>query len=287
MVNNNLYFAAIPFVKEYMFVHSSRRNRSIDRLIDEIITNVGTRQFEALPIRVLKKWKIPTIQYILAKKYFRAGKNNNAIRELVGRRRIPRGHPTGPYALHLEGTLYSIMGKSVWALNAFENCIEESDRQVKKYRQKERKRQLTINRDSCLVGIARTQFKQKKYNKANLSYLDIKKSSHIWPEILFEEAWNSFYLKDYNRTLGKLVTYKSPVLSYIFNPEIEILRALTYLELCLYDDAKRTVNEYYDKYEKSIVEVARLLKTYRKNYRRYYFLSKSNKANRRKRSSFF
>ena len=71
----------------------------------------------------------------------------------------------------------------------------------------------------------------------------------IWPEILFEEAWNSFYENDFNRTLGKLITYNSPFIAHVFNPEVEVLNAMTYLELCRYDDTKKTVNDFYKKYK--------------------------------------
>ena len=86
---------------------------------------------------------------------------------------------------------------------------------------------------------------QKNLIKQILAYLDIEKSSPIWPEILFEEAWNSFYQGNFNRALGKLVTYKAPLLSYIYNPEIDALRALAYMELCLWEDTKNVVDNFY------------------------------------------
>ena len=68
------------------------------------------------------------------------------------------------------------------------------------------------------------------------------------PEILFEEAWSSFYLGNYNRTLGKLVTYKSPFFDFIFNPEVEVLEALSYMELCFYENTQKVVNDFYQNY---------------------------------------
>jgi hypothetical protein len=102
-----------------------------------------------------------------------------------------------------------------------------------------------MNKDYCIAGIARASFAAKKYLDSDLQYLDIPKSSFVWPEILFEEAWNSYYLKNYNRTLGKLVSYKAPVFDFIFNPEIEVLKAQSYMKMCLYDDVKKTVDEFY------------------------------------------
>jgi len=81
------------------------------------------------------------------------------------------------------------------------------------------KEQLIINHDYCIAGLARVQFASKDYKKADLTYLDIPKESFVWPEILFEEAWNSYYQRNYNRTLGKLISYKAPIFDFIFKPE--------------------------------------------------------------------
>ena len=248
LVGQGLYFTAIPFIKEYMLLRHNRSSRKIDRIIDEVIAHVGIKQFEVISEKLLKSSAAPVLRYTLAKKYFRAKRYEKSLQTLRGK--VPRGHPISPYALFLEGTLYALMKKSDLAISYFNECIGESKRQMGR-QNKMRKRALKINRDSCRAGIARVQFGQKQYYRANSTYLDISKESIIWPELLFEEAWNSFYLKDYNRALGKLVTYKAPVLNYIFNPEVDTLRALSYLELCLYDDAKRVVEEYYSKYEKS------------------------------------
>jgi hypothetical protein len=102
------------------------------------------------------------------------------------------------------------------------------------------KNQLQTNRDFCIAGIARVHFATEDYKKADLGYLDISKDSFVWPEILFEEAWTSYYMKNYNRTLGKLVSYKAPVFDFVFKPEVEVLKALTFMKMCLYDDAKKT-----------------------------------------------
>ena len=272
LVDNGLYFTAIPFVKEYMVKGKKGESKKIDKLIERVIANIGIRQFEILPFNILKNYDTPIIHYILARKYFRVKKYRESLYHLENK--IPRGHPARPFTLLLKGTLYSIVKNPQSAINAFTECIGESKRQESRYKTEVRKRQLRVNRDTCIVGIARTQFWQKKYEAANLTYLDIEKESVIWPEILFEEAWNSFYLKDYNRALGKLVTYKAPILKYIFNPEVDILRALSYLEMCLYSDAKRTVDEYYKKYEKNSLKVAEFLKRQGRDYRKFYFLAK-------------
>jgi hypothetical protein len=273
LIDNDLYFTSIPYLKEYIFTQKGKRVRKIDLMIDEVISQVGVKQFEVLPTRALSRSHAPIVKYILAKKHFRFKRYKKALASLNGT--IPTNHPTKPFALFLEGSIHSIRGKNSSAVEAFKECVDISNKGLSRAKSPNRKRQLAINRDYCTVGIARSQFASKKHEDAYSSYLDLPKESYVWPEILFEEAWNSFYLKDYNRTLGKLVTYKAPLLSFVFNPEVEVLQALTYLELCLWGDAKAAVNDFYDKYEKLDEGLLKLLEKHGKDYKYYYLLAKS------------
>ena len=275
LIKEGLYFTSLPYIKEYLTVYKGKYNQKMDYLIDEVATHVGVKQFEVMPSKFLARSRSPMIKYILAKKLFRVGKYSRVLDTLNAA--IPNNHPAKPYALLLEGSSFSIMKKYKSAISSFKACIDKSESEMSRQTNINRKRQLAINRDYCVVGIARSQFANDDYEDANLSYLDLKKASHIWPEILFEEAWNSFYLRDYNRTLGKLVTYKAPVLRYIFNPEVEILRALTYMELCLWEDTKKVVDNFYGKYQKNYNQVVRFLKKHGKDYKYFYLMAKSYK----------
>lgn len=272
LIADKMYFSAIPFIKEYLSTTTRVNDAAVDKVLDDLITEVGVKQFEVLPSNILEKSNAATVRYILARKAFRQGKYDVALKYLSGK--IEDWHPVKPFALLLEGSTYSVSKREEKAITVFQECVEVADQQIKKEEDKNRLRQLKITRDYCLVGISRSQFSVQKYVLANSSYLDLAKSSYIWPEILFEEAWNSFYLKDYNRTLGKLVTYKAPVFSYIFNPEVEVLKALSYMELCLWDDSKNTVEAFYTKYEKESEGFKRFIDSLGKDYRQYYLLVK-------------
>ncbi|TNF25043.1 MAG: hypothetical protein EP319_17095 [Deltaproteobacteria bacterium] len=275
LIKEKLYFTSLPYIKEYLTVYEGKYDQKMDYLIDEVATHVGVKQFEVMPSKFLARSNSPMIKYILAKKLFRTGDYNKVLDTLNAA--IPANHPAKPYALLLEGSSFSILKKYKSAISSFKACVDKSESEMGRQSDKNRKQQLSINRDYCIVGVSRSQFANGEYEEANLSYLDLQKASHIWPEILFEEAWNSFYLRDYNRTLGKLVTYKAPVLHYIFNPEVEILRALTYMELCLWEDTKKVVDTFYAKYQNSHEEVLKFLKKHGKDYKYFYLMAKSYK----------
>ncbi|MCR9203085.1 MAG: hypothetical protein NXH75_00800 [Halobacteriovoraceae bacterium] len=275
LLESRLYFTSIAYLKEYLYSSNGRVSKEIDQLIDEVITKVGVRQFEVLPIATLRKTSSPIIRYILAKKLFRVGRYSQALNALNGT--IPREHPVKPFALLLEGSIFSVLGKTKSSVAAYKNCVSETKRQMNSTNDENRLRQLSINRDYCTVGIPRAQFADKSYDDATLTYLDLPKDSYVWPEILFEEAWNSFYQRDYNRTLGKLVTYKAPLLKFVFNPEVEVLKALTYMELCLFGDARKVVDGFYKTYQEDTLGVKKFLSKYGKDYKYFYLLAKSKK----------
>ena len=275
---SGLAFASIPYIKAYL--SSFRRQSKIaDREIERIIRIVGVRQFEVLPTHLLMNSKASIIRFILAKKYFRFNKYQKAIRELTY---IPSHHVMRPFSLMLAGSAWSLLGNHKKAIDHYERCIGVSNEHLSREKGKTRRRQLQINRDTCIIGIPRTQFAAGVYEESHINYLNLPKSSFIWPEILFEEAWNSFYQRDYNRSLGKLVTYKAPVLKHIFNPEIDVLTALAFLELCLWNDVKLTVDRFYKKYHEESKKVDRYLVLHGKNYRHYFTLAKRFTGGERK-----
>ena len=272
LIQDKMYFSAIPFIKEYLASTTKVNDAAVDKVLDDLITQVGVKQFEVLPANILEKSNAPTIRYILARKAFRLGKYDQALKYLE--RKIEDWHKVKPFALLLEASTYAVSKREDKAGAVFRECIEVAEQQIKKEDNKERLRQLKITRDYCVVGIPRAQFALTKFNDAYSTYLDLPKSSYIWPEILFEEAWNSFYLKDYNRTLGKLVTYKAPVFDYTFNPEIEVLKALSYMEMCLWEDSKKTVEDFYTNYENDNIGFKKFIDSLGKDYRQYYLLVK-------------
>ena len=275
LVRNKYYYSAIPFLKEYLATRKGQVDGNYENIIDQLIQNVGVKQFEVMPHQFLQNSSSPTIRYVRAKKYFRSGNYERAL-ELVSRG-IPMDHFIKPFSLLLEANIYSITKVYDKAYIAYETCIDKSNDQISKNSNDNRIKQLEMNRDYCVIGIPRTQFSEKKFTQADLAYLDLPKSSYVWPEILFEEAWNSFYLNNYNRTLGKLVSYRAPILAPFFNPEIEVLKAMTFLHMCLYADASKTVDEFYGKYKDDAVEVRQFLRDRGKDYKTFYNLARTRR----------
>tara|TARA_Y100001970_G_C14146703_1_gene810263 strand:- start:12 stop:1454 length:1443 start_codon:yes stop_codon:yes gene_type:complete len=273
LVKEKYYFSSVPLLKEALLYNKGKRSESFDKLLDIVIGKVGIRQFESLPYKVLMKSKTPYTRYIIARKLFRMKWYEKAL-NILDLGKIKNDHPIKPYSLMLKGSIFSLKGNYEKAIKNFRECVKSSESRLNSVDDKKEKRQLLINRDSCLLGVSRSYFGKKDYEKSSFYYLDIDKSSYIWPEILFEEAWSSFYQKKFNRTLGKLVTYQAPVFDHIFNPEVNVLEALTYLEMCLWEDSKKAVDRFYSTYEKPLEKVRNMLERFGKKYKTYYLLAK-------------
>lgn len=261
LIQRNYYFAAIPFAKE--FLSSSRSGRGFESAMEKLIAEVGVRQFETLPEIILARSNAEVVRYIRAKKLFRRGQYSGALNISRG---ISGSSSIGPFVSMLRGSIYSISGNQHSAIREFEECAHSGGIGTSEVREM----QYQITRDYCIIGKARALFALRRYQEATSTYLDLEKSSFIWPEILFEEAWSSFFQKNYNRTLGKLVTYKAPVFQNFFIPEIDILKSLAYMELCLWSDAKKTVGLFDQKYLRPSRELGRFIRSKRADHEYFY-----------------
>lgn len=269
LVTQGYYYSAIPWIKEFLVKGSI--TRSFELAANRVISHTGVKQFESMPLKFLNRSNNPYFKYVIGKKHYLNGRNREAINILS---KINSSHDIYPFATHLLGAALSATGAHKEAYANFDNCVDFSESGMKRTKGMERER-LEVNRDSCVAGKARALYAQRDYEEAKSTFLDVQKSSKVWPEILKEEAWNAYYLKNYNRTLGKLVTYNAPLFDFIFNPEVEVLRSLTYFRMCLYDDASKTAEDFYKLY----LRPARTLRSYilrkGKNYSHYYKLMSS------------
>lgn len=269
LVNDGYYFSSVPWMKDYLVKSSGALDGEMENALDKLLTVTGVHPFENLPLETLGRSRSANIRYIVAKKLFKRERYQEALNQLGT---LDSDHPNYPFASHLKASILAIQGNAASADAEFKDCIRGSNREIGNTKSTLRQRQLQINHDYCVAGVARTTFAAKAYDKADLAYLDIPKSSYIWPEILFEEAWNSYYQKNYNRTLGKLVSYNAPVFGFIFNPEIDVLRALSYMKMCLFEDAKKTVDDFYSKNLDNSRRLRTFLMSKGKDYTYYYQL---------------
>jgi hypothetical protein len=269
LVNAGLYYSTVPWMKDYIVKNDRPLDSEMEQALDIMLYHTGVKPFESLPEKILKRSRSGNIRYVLAKRLFKKGKHQAALSELNS---ISGDHSSYPFIANLKGAISSHQNNFKDAELHFKDCVRTSESRMEKVSTATQKDQLATNRDYCLAGIARVQYAAQDYKKAEFNYLDIAKDSFVWPEILFEEAWTSYNLKNYNRTLGKLISYKAPVFDFIFKPEVEVLKALAYMKMCLYQDASKTAEDFYRELLNPSRDLRKFLLSRGKNYRYYYDL---------------
>lgn len=213
--------------------------------------------------------------YSLGKEAILAGEDQKAVGYFDG---IRASSPLYPYVLELRGSAYALLGQNDSALSDFRRCqgraFDLTGAASGRWRTRMR-REAEDLQARCTADEARTFYQMDRFDEADWAYDRIPKASLVWPDILFEQAWNAFARGEYNRALGKLVSYKSPALSFVFNPEIDVLRAQSYLALCLYADANDVINEFNSRYSPIGEQVQRFVETRSSDLPAFYELGRA------------
>ncbi len=176
--------------------------------------------------------------YFLGKDKLLKGESAAALESL---RKVNLSSSIGAQAALLRAAAHAILGQNDQAIEMFRSCERSAGRLSGGEGEDLEHR--------CIAGRARTLYQMGRHDDADEIYDEIPKKSFVWTDILFEQAWNAYAKDDYNRALGKLVTYRSPHLKFVFNPEIEVLQAQSFLALCLFDDANKVINEFNASYQ--------------------------------------
>ncbi len=265
LIKDKYYFAAIPFAKEHLVRHK-KLSRRFEKTLVRLILKTGTESFIDLNYNILKQGHSKALKLILGIKSFRDGHYQLAINNLSG---LDKGHRFYSESLIIRASSHGLLGLHQKAATIYDECISVTQEKYDNVRHKKLKRYYGIIKESCAIHKARLQYAQGNYQAARASYQAIPKTSYRWPYILLENAWSHYYLEDYNRTLGLLVTYKSPLLTSYFLPEGEVLKAMSYMNLCLWDDALEVVNQYYNIYRPRSANLKKTIAKYSKGHDGY------------------
>jgi hypothetical protein len=245
LIEGSYYFSAIPFINDYL-----EKNTEIDAAleadIETLVLKTGSMAVLNLDEKRLEGFNIPSISLILGTRLFNKEQYVKAYEILS---RIPETHQFSAEAALIKGTIRNQERKNIESLNLYESCIKKSSALEESVKGEKLKRYYSYLKETCTIRTARVKIEEKKYEEALLVYEQIDKRSYKWPYILLDQAWAHYYLKDYNRTLGLTTTYKSPLLESYFFPESEVLMALSYYNLCLWDDAIKVVDHFYEEYQ--------------------------------------
>ncbi len=256
LYKRKLYFSALTYAIEHANSVSTL-DPEFKKYLEELISKTGTELLSRTKNEVLKKLGVQSVYLLIAKKFFMNKQYDEAMKYLTI---IPEKHRHYPEAQLTIGTMYMSQNKNDLALTAFKKCYDQafsvqadkSDSKVQRY--------YSMIKDSCQMNIGRLAFDQGKYKESLKEFYKVTKQSYLWPYGLLEKAWANYHLGIYNRTLGLLATYNAPSLDTYFQPEVELLKALSYFKLCLWGDALKIIDRYTEVYKARSENIKNILK---------------------------
>lgn len=265
LIEGEFYFSAIPFINKYL-ENNNDNDPMLESDIETLVLKTGTIAILNMEDQKIEKFQMPSTSLILGTRLFNKNKLEKAFEVLS---KIPEDHRFSIEGNLIRGTIKNLQRKNIEAMSHYESCLRMAEKIEIKSTQEKMKKYYSYLKETCLIRKARLKIEDKKYSEAIEIYNQIDKTSYKWPYIILEKAWANYYLKDYNRTLGLTVTYKSPLLDSYFFPEAEVLTALSYYNLCLWDDALKIVNNYYDFYQPKAIALKDII-AQNKNSETYY-----------------
>ncbi|MAF78347.1 MAG: hypothetical protein CME60_09300 [Halobacteriovoraceae bacterium] len=244
LYKSKYYFSSVVFAKEHL-IEGKTFSPEFETLLEELVLKTGTMSFYGLDAKILKKYPSPSLQFILGLRQFNYKRYSESIDAL---KTIPNDHRFGPEARFMHGSALNLTDDFAGAKEQYNKCIDLSSEYEDQSENTKLKRYFAIIRESCIIHKARLLYKQRQYDESLKAYEAIPKTSYRWPYILMEKAWAAYHTGNYNRTLGLLVTYRSPLMTSYFFPEAEVLSSLSYFRLCLWQDSLKLIEQYYNVY---------------------------------------
>ncbi|MFY7992319.1 MAG: hypothetical protein ACOVP4_03425 [Bacteriovoracaceae bacterium] len=240
-IKKRYYFTALNDLLTKTNGELSDRNK---QYFEKLLTMTGIEVLEDYNPKLLEKVGTESAYFILGKKFFGVddSKSQHYLSQLESSHRY---YPESQLVLsqifankgdYNKTTLHLLACQTSSQINRDQQKLER----IKRYYQ--------MIYELCVVNKSRYEFGEGKFQEALKGYNKVPKSSYMWPSLILEKAWVYYHLKDYNRSLGLLITYKSPLLDSYFYPEAEYLTSLNYFQLCLWEDTYTVIKQYYDVY---------------------------------------
>lgn len=116
-------------------------------------------------------------------------------------------------------------------------------------------------RVGALMGLARSYYQAKRWDKAIELYKQVPKSSEFWHQSLFELSWAQMRSGKFRSVLSNFHTLHSSYYEVNYIPESLLLRGIVYLYICKYEEMEKTLDTFRQIY----LPVANQIKTYMRN----------------------
>ncbi len=227
--------------------------------VEPLMENVGSEIFQKYLVKYTREYQYPSAMrdyyfYAVAKDRLLKNQHQDVIRAV---NEIGKSFVDYPSALFLRGTAQLMNGDVHKGIDDFKRCADTAENSsYTKHLTKSEAKEL---KNRCTAGVARGYYQNREYSAADDWYDKVEMNSFVWPQVQYERAWSAVARGDYNLALGRLVTYKAPGLSWFHEPEVEMLRSISFLQMCIYDEVDRASIDFTNRYSSVGKEIRNLL----------------------------
>jgi len=197
-----------------------------------------------------------TLNYLMGVRYF---EEDNLAKAKNAFSQISEKSNESLRSKYFEGVIYNRQGKLKSAVRSFRDVFKAPVEVANQYELQ----QVDDIKNLALVNVARIYYSIQRFDESAKYYGLVDRKSGYWPTALFEAAWANFMRNDLNLALGEILTVQSPFYAEEeFLPEATILKALTFFNLCEYNEVERLLIRFEDTYSPMHREMKDFVQTY-------------------------
>jgi hypothetical protein len=234
--------AATP-IRQVVMAGSEREHfKAAFRMLEKLTAKIGYQppMLEQLTQRVIVKDLNKSLRndfrYYLGRFFHDYNRNELALQYLG---KVEKGADDYPEALYLKGATHLSLDNKPEALRDFERSIRAGERD-------EESNQEIL--ELAYMALARVFYEVGAYDVALFYYQKLPRDSSRYAQALFETAWTYTIKNDFKRALGTFHTLHSPYYDQWYFPDLYVLEATVYLNLCQFDYSKQALAELQQKY---------------------------------------
>lgn len=92
------------------------------------------------------------------------------------------------------------------------------------------------------MNLGRAAYRNKKYKDAIESYKFVGRENSLWIQSLTEQGWMQILAGDAPGAIGNMHSVQVPQFKDIYKPDSYVVRAIGYINICQYGDAKKSLD---------------------------------------------
>jgi tetratricopeptide (TPR) repeat protein len=219
--------------------------KPIQYLLEELGANLGVR--EGNPPSFGNNWN-----YILANAF--AAKNDQVSAKKAYEKIVMQDRYFMPAQYQL-GLIAIKMNLPQQAEAHFRAVLNPAAQDLAELRRYEMAEMINYTR----MALARLYYQERRFIESAQEYRLIRRSSVLFYDAIFEQAWALFMAGSVKHALGALYSSHSPYFENRFNPEGKVLESMIYYWVCRYDDARNSLADFADKHRDAVANLGTFL----------------------------